>query len=333
MWLLKLEGSSGSLSSKLLQAGSTVKSHQAAQNFCWSGLENLRRRRLHSLTADCLHDENVSSFLISEPLLCWSMPSLTFFHLSVMKGSIIFKVSSLASKDCYQVPAEPSLPRAESGPSLHLSPQGSWSSSLYLSGPLLHLLQFNIIFPVLGKPQTGQVPTVSTIDWMPKVYGTISFPRVSKSITLFSLTLSYPIPTLTIPLHGLAKVLLLWSQDRAADFNVCLQSWGLPHTHCAVYSNILTTRELRHCSGHMAHSSWEQKHCASTTGEVERAQERWFGSGWKLPPFLPPFECGVPGTREQGTQPRQVSRAQSRAAIHLNSFPVTWCDHCSHPFR
>lgn len=52
MWLLKTEGFSGSLSSSLLQAGSTVKSHQAAQNFqfsdCQSGLENLREWRLHS---------------------------------------------------------------------------------------------------------------------------------------------------------------------------------------------------------------------------------------------------------------------------------------------
>lgn len=111
-------------------------------------------------------------------------------------GSIIFTVSSLASKGCYQVPAEPSLPQAESGPSLHLSPQGSWSSSLYLSDPLLHLLQFNIISPVLGKPQTGQVPMVSTIDWISKVYGAISFPRASKSITPFSLTLSCHFPTL-----------------------------------------------------------------------------------------------------------------------------------------
>lgn len=86
MWLLKLEGSSGNLSSKLLQAGSIVKSHQAAQNFCQSRLENLRRWRLHSLTADCLHDENFSSFLSSDPLLCWFMPSLTFFHVSVVKS-------------------------------------------------------------------------------------------------------------------------------------------------------------------------------------------------------------------------------------------------------
>lgn len=72
-------------------------------------------------------------------------------------GSITFTVSSIATESCYQVPAE-SFPQAEPGPSLHLPPQGNWSSSHYLSAPLLTCSSLASSFLCWENPKLDKCP-------------------------------------------------------------------------------------------------------------------------------------------------------------------------------